>query len=116
MRFSLYWTLWPLITWASWEEYDGEDSVYTIQAVRVGPLSFEWKASDASADGLNLIKCNCKFIAIDKPLDNTNCAIHIKATYTCERTSCDDYRPARTKLSPTHWPRCVCGEIAQDHN
>lgn len=45
------------------------------------------------------------------------CKVHHKATYACIETGCHDYRP-KHKPDPSkgHWPRCVCGEISQQHN
>lgn len=61
-------------------------------------------------------RCRCSFIAVGRPLDAEGCYMHKDGPYPCTRTGCADYRPNKPKLSATHWPRCVCGEIAQEHN
>lgn len=45
------------------------------------------------------------------------CECHPKPRYACEATGCKDYRPV-TEPFPRlgEWPKCVCGEIAQEHN
>ena len=60
--------------------------------------------------------CGCKFVAVGKALDNSGCVIHPNSAYPCPETKCENYRPAKVKLGPRHWPLCVCGEIAQAHN
>lgn len=60
--------------------------------------------------------CMCKFVAVGEPLDGKGCSIHGTKKYSCPERNCLDYRPKAPKLSPKHWPRCVCGEIAQEHN
>lgn len=63
-----------------------------------------------------VMACKCRFVAIGKPLDRVGCRVHRQWSYACERTDCLTYRPSRPKLGSTHWPRCECGAIAQDHN
>lgn len=59
--------------------------------------------------------CVCKFRGVGFSLDNAGCKVHPNDTYPCRETRCHDYRPSKVKLSPNHWPRCVCGEIAEMH-
>ena len=65
--------------------------------------------------------CQCKFVARGQPMDQSECRIHDRA-YKCEgdfpsdKCDCLDYRPTKPKPSPTAWPRCICGHIAQAHN
>lgn len=62
--------------------------------------------------------CFCKFVAVGAPMDARKCSVHEfgQKLYSCSRTGCIDYRPSKVKTSPAHWPRCTCGEIAQEHN
>lgn len=66
------------------------------------------------------MKCTCRFVSVGLPMDNggwdkPRCKVHPKSNYRCERTHCDNYRPAKPKVGDG-WPRCVCGEIAQEHD
>lgn len=58
--------------------------------------------------------CTCKYIEARKPMDTTGCPVHTQKHYKCKATNCKDYRPVREPVLT--WPRCVCGEIAQEHN
>ena len=60
--------------------------------------------------------CFCEFVAVGFPLRNTHCNVHSSSYYGCDECECTNYRPNTVKLRPTHWPRCVCGHIAQEHN
>jgi hypothetical protein len=64
--------------------------------------------------------CFCTFRGVGKTLGNQiNCEIHrTQERYGCNMLGCpcDDYKPSSVKRSPGHWPRCVCGHIAQEHN
>lgn len=71
------------------------------------------------------MKCGCKIDKAGEPPDLTECSgingqtlgryVHTEPRYPCLRTQCLDYRPSRLPLHDTDWPRCVCGEIAQEH-
>lgn len=66
---------------------------------------------------LEQVLCGCKFVAIGQPLDRSDCTVHQNRPYPRRGiTLCQDYRPSEVKKSPTHWPKCVCGEIAQQHD
>lgn len=73
------------------------------------------KGSNRQVDKLDPL-CLCTFVAIGEPLDASRCTVHLQFVYSCDRCLCFDYRPAYIKMSPAHWPRCVCGHIAQGHN
>ncbi len=70
-----------------------------------------------------LTQCSCKFIAVGEPLDNRGCSYHTALQYKCDvckalrmEDKCMNYRPSRPKRASNHWPLCVCGHLAQDHN
>ena len=60
--------------------------------------------------------CLCLFTAVGKPMNSQGCEVHSNFAYKCDCCSCEDYRPSSERRSQTHWPKCVCGHIAQDHN
>jgi hypothetical protein len=60
-------------------------------------------------------RCKCKFVAIGEPMDARECTVHTQTKYACVWTDCENYRPAKERTD-IRWPRCVCGEIAQEHN
>lgn len=61
--------------------------------------------------------CFCRFIAVGVPLDGRECSLHGTRAFGCDCCQgCTNYRPNRVKEFPTHWPLCVCGHIAQEHN
>lgn len=59
--------------------------------------------------------CTCRFMGAGAPMDNSECALHTKTHYPCPQTQCGDYRPKTEPKEGHEWPRCVCGEIAQEH-
>jgi hypothetical protein len=71
---------------------------------------------------LNIIRdnppqvCFCRFVCVGQPMDARECSIHGVREYTCDQCDCEDYRPKLIRIHPTHWPLCVCGHIAQEHN
>lgn len=62
--------------------------------------------------------CFCKFVAVNVRLDDRQCRVHEHREYPCGENNCgcSDYRPNVVKTHPNHWPRCVCGHIAQMHD
>lgn len=61
--------------------------------------------------------CFCKFVCVGEPMDSRSCKAHTDRAYPCgECKGCTDYRPNAIKKAPNHWPSCVCGHIAQEHN
>ena len=60
--------------------------------------------------------CTCRFVAVGFSMDGHGCKVHTGLYYPCDQCSCGDYRPNAVKKFPNHWPRCVCGHIAQEHN
>lgn len=73
------------------------------------------KGSNVIADKLSPL-CFCRFVAVGMPLLSVECEVHNDDCYGCDDCMCADYRPSRIKEYPSHWPRCVCGHIAQQHN
>lgn len=66
-----------------------------------------------------MAECTCKFVAPGEAMDNRGCEVHTKPRYACDRCACIDYRPPRAPSSTKggfHWPTCVCGHVAQEHN
>ena len=61
--------------------------------------------------------CECKFIRVGLPMDNSKCPVHPQFLYHCDRCDCEDYRPHHEPTrNDGNWPKCLCGHIAQDHN
>lgn len=69
--------------------------------------------------------CGCEIKELYEPPNQRTCKgipsdaygkfVHTVRVYPCAATFCVDYRPARIPLHPIDWPRCVCGELAQEH-
>ena len=60
--------------------------------------------------------CFCRFVAVGFPMDGKECPVHGTKSYGCDECICTNYRPNKVKTAPVHWPRCICGHIAQEHN
>lgn len=74
------------------------------------------RGANVIADGSRFSICLCKFIRVGFSMDTTNCKVHSNLYYACDQCHCGDYRPNTEKKSPNHWPLCVCGHVAQEHN
>lgn len=74
------------------------------------------------------MKCGCYINEIGVPPIKTVCTgivpaemkvleglMHSASSYPCKAKDCQDYRPERLPVTATDWPKCVCGEIAQEH-
>jgi len=65
--------------------------------------------------------CSCEYNAEGQLVDTYSCIYHKanEPVYDKIRTKCLQYRPieAVPSVKPTGfvWPRCKCGEIAQEH-
>ena len=63
------------------------------------------------------MKCGCEITQVGVRPDDSQCDdTHIRGhLYACPQKGCPDYRPWEVPKSQV-WPKCVCGEIAQEHN
>lgn len=73
------------------------------------------RGANKQADDLPPL-CFCRFMGVGQPLDGWECDVHGLNKFGCDHCQCIDYRPNEVKKRPRHWPRCVCGHIAQQHN
>lgn len=72
------------------------------------------RGSNRQADAFEPI-CKCEFIRVGLPMNSVQCSVHKELEYQCDQCMCHDYRPSEPKLNPNHWPRCVCGHVAEEH-
>lgn len=69
--------------------------------------------------------CTCKFVCEGSPPNITDCVVHdpnngatTGPLYPCGYGACrcPNYRPRKPfVMTPSSWPLCVCGHVAQDH-
>lgn len=63
------------------------------------------------------MNCGCEVLRSGEKPNADKCTepSHKTGAYDTTEYACGNYRPDRVPLSGKVWPRCVCGEIAQEH-
>ena len=63
--------------------------------------------------------CNCELSVAHGLSAAEDCSAsipHESRRYECSACDCREYRPRIEPRGPDHWPKCTCGDLAQDHS